>query len=187
MFLKSILNENPESLIHKFTSIQFKKPTRGDWATSCLKNLEYLNINLTLEEIKTMKINQFRKMLKKTINEKAFQYLLEKRKKKGTKIKYTRLNMSEYLLPDEEKLSISDKQFIFSVRNNMTQIENNYNEKEMNDKCVCGELKTMKHLYSCKGLIKENEETPYEEIFGENVRKIRKIYEILKENLLKCK
>ena len=32
----------------------------------------------------------------------------------------------------------------------------------------------------------ESEETPYEEIFGENVRKIRKIYEILKENLLKC-
>ena len=111
----------------------------------------------------------------------------EKRKKKGTEIKYTRLNMSEYLLPDEESLSISDKQFIFSVRNNMTNVENSYNEKEIsNNQCICGKLKTMKHLYSCEDLRKEDEEIPYEEIFGENVRKIRKIYEILKENLLKC-
>ena len=40
LFLKSILEENPESLINRFVMLQFRKPTKGDWATSCLQDMK---------------------------------------------------------------------------------------------------------------------------------------------------
>jgi hypothetical protein len=58
LFLKNILNENPESMIYKFNK-------------------------MTLEEIKSASINQFRKQLEKSINKKALEYLLQKRGSKG--------------------------------------------------------------------------------------------------------
>ena len=63
MFLKDILNENPESLIFKFIMTQYNNPTRGDWVSGCVKDLQYLNTNSKFEEIKAMKRMLFRKIL----------------------------------------------------------------------------------------------------------------------------
>ena len=60
MFLKDILNENEESLIRKFYELQVQKPTRGDWASTCKENLKQLDINLSTEEMRKMKKNQFK-------------------------------------------------------------------------------------------------------------------------------
>ena len=85
LFLKSILDESSESLIHKFVMAQYENPAKGDWVTSCLQDLEYLNISLTIEDIKAMKKNQLRKILKDSIRNKALQYLLDKRGSKKCK------------------------------------------------------------------------------------------------------
>ena len=66
-----------------------------------------------------MKKAQFRKLIENSIKEKALLYLMEKRGSKGSQIRYSSLKMQEYLLPDEGKLSILDKQFIFAMRNRM--------------------------------------------------------------------
>ena len=95
--------------------------------------------------------------------------------------------MQEYLLPDEELLSISDKQMIFAIRNRMVNIEHNFPRKDKTEKeCICGDVKNMKHLYSCKRLNIETMKTPYENIFGEDVRKMKSVYERFKNNLEKC-
>ena len=64
LFLKSILDENTESLIYRFIMAQHENPTRGDWVSSCLRDLKYLKISRTLEDIKAMKRNLFKKILK---------------------------------------------------------------------------------------------------------------------------
>ena len=110
LFFKDILNEEPKSLIFRFIMLQFEKPTKGDWASSCMKSLEYLNLKMSLEEIKLMKKTQFKKIIENSIKEKAFQYLLEKRGSKGSQIRYSSLKMQEYLFPDKENMSITDKQ-----------------------------------------------------------------------------
>ena len=97
MFLKDILNEKEESLIRKFYELQTKKPTKGDWASTCTENLAQLKINLSIEDIKKMKRNQFKNILKQKINELAFQYLMKKKGKKGCEIEYLSLRMSDYL------------------------------------------------------------------------------------------
>ena len=188
LFFKDILNEKPESLIFRFIMLQFEKPTKGDWASSCLKNLEYLNIELSVEEIKLMKKSQFKKIIENAIKEKAFEYLIEKRGSKGSLIRYSSLKMQEYLLPDDENLSITDKQYIFAIRNRMVQIEYNFPKNGIGGKeCVCGENENMEHIYSCKRLNTENKEVCYERIFGEDVRKMKIVYERFRNNLEKSK
>ena len=52
LFLKCILEEDPSSLISKFFHLQLENPTKGDWASSCNKDLNTLKIEMTLEDIR---------------------------------------------------------------------------------------------------------------------------------------
>ena len=93
--------------------------------------------------------------------------------------------MAEYLLPNGE-LSISEQRYIFSIRNRMIKIENNFHGKRNKTTCICGELEDMKHIYSCKIYNIENEdELYYENIFGDDLKKMKKIYEKFKINFEK--
>ena len=47
LFLQNILKQNPSSMTHQFFQLQVKNPTRGDWASSCLKDLKELKIEKT--------------------------------------------------------------------------------------------------------------------------------------------
>ena len=94
--------------------------------------------------------------------------------------------MQEYLLPDEEDLTITDKQVIFAIRNRMINIEHNFPQKDKKEKqCICGEVQDMKHIY----LIFNNEDMKisYENIFDEDIRKMKIVYERLRKNLEKNK
>ena len=47
-FLKTILNQDNSSLIKKFFYLQYEQRTKSDWASTCIKNLQEMNINNTL-------------------------------------------------------------------------------------------------------------------------------------------
>ena len=51
-------------MIYKFVKLQFENPKKGDWASSCVEALKYLNINISIEEIKCMRKNQFQNIQK---------------------------------------------------------------------------------------------------------------------------
>ena len=95
-----------------------------------------------------MRKSQFRRILKNSINKKALEYLLEKRGTKGKEIEYGSLKMQDYLLPQKkENISISEKQYIFAIRNRMIEIDFNFPKKQRSEKlCVCGEQANMKHM-----------------------------------------
>ena len=83
LFLQYILKQSEESMIQKFLFLQFQQPTKGDWGSACLGDLKDLNISNTLEEIKTMTKQKFKKIIKEKIEIKAFLYLSkEKRERK---------------------------------------------------------------------------------------------------------
>ena len=64
LFLKSILNENEQSMVAKFFKLQLQQPIKSDWVSMCRKDLNELNIELTLDEIKTMPKESFLKIIK---------------------------------------------------------------------------------------------------------------------------
>ena len=130
LFLKSILDQNEQSMVFKFLKLQFQQPIKNDWVSTCKKDLEEMNIDLKFEDIRMMKKENFSKLIKSRIENLAFDYLIKKRGSKGKEISYKRLEMSEYLMPHNEKLSIEEKQRLFSVRNRLVEKGNNFRKNE---------------------------------------------------------
>ena len=104
----------------------------------------------------------------------VFHYLQSKRGSKGREIKYTILEMSEYLLPCNSKLNIEEKQNLFSIRNRLTKIPINFGQKD--EKCLCGAEEILSHIYLCQAINKEKPELPYNEIYNGNLKTQLKIF-----------
>ena len=84
LFLKSILDENEQSMVAKFFPLQLQQPIQGDWVSTCRNNLKEINIELTWNEIRMMSKENFHKMLKIKISEIFTRQ--KKLKRKGNKI-----------------------------------------------------------------------------------------------------
>ena len=100
--------------------------------------------------------------------------------------------MSVYLLPFNSGLTIEEKRRIFEIRNRMTEIPFNFGNKE--EKCICNEIETMEHIYSCNIINKTKPEGAYTLLYHRNqieiFRKFEKNMEIRqqikKTNNLPC-
>ena len=145
VYLRYILNQDKDSQLRKFFDLQLKYRSKGDWASTCLDDLKELRITESLEEIKQMNANKFMTILKYRINENALSYLTNKQKTKGQEMKYTEMQMAEYLSPINSKLTIIQKQTMFALRNKMFEISENFPGKQMEDECVCTEREEMLH------------------------------------------
>ena len=167
LFLKSILDENAESIVSKFFKLQLQHPTKGDWVSTCKSDLNEMKIELSFQEIKAMSKESFTKMIKCKIPEIALKYLLEKRGSKGKEIVYKKLEMAEYLMPYETRLKIEDKRKLFSLRNRMIDIGNNFGKTEKCSKCKTKE--DMEHIFYCEYWSKQENDIPYEKVYNGNL------------------
>ena len=61
-----------------------------------------------MEEIKNISKQKYQKLLKSAISKNALEYLLDKQGRKGSDIKYSHLGMADYLMPNNELLSIEE-------------------------------------------------------------------------------
>ena len=70
----------------------------------------------------------------------------------------------------------------------MIDIPYNFNQKNKENQCItgCGQIEDMNHIYICERL-KTDEiiQIPYDEIYGENLLKVEKIFKIMKKNIKK--
>ena len=80
----------------------------------------------------------------------ALEYLISKRKIKGQEINYQELKMAEYLQPGYEEISINEQRSIFSLRNRMVQIYENFPSMNKKEFCQCKKEETMRHIYDCE-------------------------------------
>ena len=93
------------------------------------------------------------------------------------------IQMAIYLKPNDEGLTIADKRYIFAIRNRMINLSTNFpSNKNRGENCTnCGERETSEHIYTCDQT-KENNNTKYEEIFGENLKNMKTVYLKFKTN-----
>jgi hypothetical protein len=169
LFLKDILNQDEESMIYKCFMLQVENPVKGDWASSCMKNLKDLDINLSLEEIKVISPYKYTQLVRAKCREGATKYLMKKRGSKGSEINYPCLEMATYLQPNNV-FTIDDKRKLFEIRNRMYPIPSNFCAKEENSyKCVCGQTEDMKHVYNCKYLNRDEPAIDYEKVFSDDI------------------
>ena len=182
LFLKTILEQEEDSMVSKFLKLQMEHPTKGDWVSRVMKDLSELGFSESLEEIKTMSRFKFNKSIKNKIKENALEYLLSKRGSKGSEIEYSALEMSEYLLPYNDKLTISEKQGLFAVLNRMVDISDNYGK---HGHCICNEKEDMSHIYSCLYLNEDHQILPYKKIYNGKLSEQIEIFSRFEKNMKK--
>ena len=183
LYLKYILNQNQDSMLYKFFQIQLETSSKGDWAAMCLNDLKTLNIQESLKEIQDMSESKFKNILKDKVSKEALIYLTEKQRNKGGEIFYSKLQMSEYLLPNSI-FSNETKREVFAMRNKMVNIPANFSSKA-EFKCQCGNKEDMEHVYSCKILNSETTDIHYEEIYKDNIYQISEVHKRFQKNLKK--
>ena len=122
LYLQYILQQSDDSSINKFFKLQLEFPTRGDWASRVVKDIEELEIKESLEEIKLMSKNKFNQILKCRLRLNALKYLRNKQGTKGKDIQYSAIEMSEYLLPSNKNLTLEEKRRQFAIINKMVDM-----------------------------------------------------------------
>ena len=70
-FLKYILDQEEESMIHKFLTLQIENPTKFDWASTCIKDLKDMEIQLSFSDIKNMTEDRCKQIVRKKCSEYA--------------------------------------------------------------------------------------------------------------------
>ena len=128
VLLQYILQQADDSLMNRVYQAQLRFPTKGDWASETAKIIKSFEIQLTNQEIKKMKITQFKTLVKKKTEIAAFNYLCKKQQK-GKKGKYEKLQMADYLL-SKSCTSMKDKFDIFLLRVEMNDRPYNFGQKE---------------------------------------------------------
>ena len=59
LFMHYILQQNEDSTVSKFFYLQLEIPTRGDWASTCMKDMNELDIQESIAGIKQLTKNNF--------------------------------------------------------------------------------------------------------------------------------
>ena len=91
--------------------------------------------------------------------------------------------MADYLMPFNKDLTIEEKRKLFSIRNKMIEIENNFGKQE---KCImCEEKEDMDHIYQCEFLNDQEEKIEYEKIYNGNIIEQTQVFRNFEKNMKK--
>ena len=135
-FLHYILCQDEDSLISRFFAAQCADPIKGDWASTVKKDLEFLNINLSFEEISSYSKKAFKLIVKDAVKAKAFSDLVKAQQghSKGKEIIYRDLSLEEYLKANSP-FTNKEKRFLFSARTRGLDVKNNFKQGKKDLQC----------------------------------------------------
>ena len=92
--------------------------------------------------------------------------------------------MAEYLQPQNNKLTITQKREMFGVKIRMVNIPYNFPKGENQTLCVCHEKEDMLHIYNCEILSQgKQKQLPYETIFNGTMNQQIEIFKIFRQNM----
>ena len=190
-FLHYILNQENDSIMFRVFEKQSKNKSKHDWVTTICNDLEEIGLSVTFEEIQKMSRRKWKSMVKVVTEKKALIDLNETKNghSKVKQIKYEKLEMQAYFLPNRLKVSKEEILFIFKMRckvvNNIKMNQqNNYEHHEC--RFCFTENETQEHLYQCKEIWKfmknEFESIPkYEKIIEGSIREKIQVVRIFRQ------
>ena len=162
---------------------QIEDPVKNDFYSTVCAILAEVNINQSQEEIKQMTQNQFKSLVKEKCKQAAFSNLIEKQKagSKGRDIKYSFLEMADYLLP-QARISIKDQRELFAIRSRTNPLGANMGKIEY---CVtkCGEILNNSHIFQCPLLNKQNRNCGMDKVLNGCTTEKKECLKIWKENM----
>ena len=158
-FLQYILKQDSQSMIYKFLETQMKNRKAKDWITQVLKDIQDLNLDISLENMKEMTKAKFKIILNKAVKSKALEELnkIKQKHSKGKELKYSYLEMQKYLRPSQINITYEDAITIFRIRSRMTDVKVNFKGKCENLACqICKqENESQHHILICEKISTE--------------------------------
>ena len=186
LFLKYILNEDPESMlgqVYKQLKIDSRK---GDFVSLIKQDMKEMEIHMEDCEVNEMSINKWKKLVKDKTKSIALKYLVtENSKKEKTKhIQFTTLKLSDYLKLNKNK-ELSE--IIFGLRSGTLDLKAWNRWKYEDNLCVLCEKKeeNINHFMECVEYGEPIETTTWKEVYENNAETQIKIAKEVKLRLEK--
>ena len=178
-------------MIFKFLETQLNSRRAKDWITQVLKDIDNLELNLNLDDVKEMKKSKLKTILNKAVKEKTFERLnkLKENHSKVSHLKHYKLEMQRYLKSSKEKMKQEEAQTIFKLRSRVTDVKINSRGKYETLECeVCKEEEeSQNHIMECKEIVKfrKNYKKPpnYNKLFDGNFKEQLEISKDFLENM----
>ena len=151
------------------------------------KDLEFLNINLSFEEISSYSKKAFKLIVKDAVKAKAFSDLVKAQQghSKGKEIIYRDLSLQEYLKANSP-FTNKEKRFLFSARTRGLDVKNNFKQGKKDLQCrLCRKhIEDQESLLTCEALDQGSNghfspQPRYSDIFSENMEKLAAITRVL--------
>ena len=178
-------------MLPKVFRAQLRRPSKGDWTEMVKKDLEDFKINLSFDKIKRTSKDSFKKIVILACKKYSFNNLLLKQTKrqeksensKGNKLKYSKLQMQNYL--SSSKITMKEAKLLFKIRTNMLEVKKNYkrkgskNEQVSNEDITCPLCKkhidSEENVFKCEELSNMNtSDVEFEDLFSNNEEKMFK-------------
>ena len=187
------MKKKETSLVKQFIKTQMKTLKKKDWGQTVIKDLEELEIKLSLLEIENMSKNKFKILIKRKIKERAFQYLMNKkvsRNGKGIEISHERLEMLNYLRSEDMEINNQERKLIFQLRTKMHfNIKSHFRNMHVDSICDGCRIheSTTKHTLQGQSFLGGNELVTYipdyRDLFGKDEQEQVYSARLIKDNI----
>ena len=182
MFLWNILQKPESELVNQVYNAQKLSPVENDWFLQVQDDLRMFQINLSDDEIKSLKKEKFKHIVKKSVREQGETYLynLKKNHSKSQNLG-ARFQLQDYLTCDE--LNVQEKQLLFKFRTRTYDCKMNYRKMYEPDlSCLfCNGEDSQEHLIACKITDDMNTEGIFYGDIFDSAEKQTKITKVLKQ------
>ena len=162
----------------RFFHAQLSNPVDGDWTKQVQKDLQDIDMNLSMNDIKSLSEDCLRTKVKNAISKAAFKWLTSEKLKKTKvmNISYEKFGIQEYLVSPE--METREKKLLFQMRTRMVDLKANYKNGHADISCpLCGTSEdNQKHVLECSTLLKNTAFVTdgclaYSDIFSNEVKK----------------
>ena len=158
MYYWTLLNKDDSELAKKVLETQQLLSSKNDWVLQLQNDLKECRIELSEAEIKRMKKEQFKSLVKKRIKTLSMEYLIGLRSKLSKSENLLHQNcMKDYLKSD--KITLEEKKLLFAMKTRAINVKTNFRNNFSNTNMLCrlchkpGEKESELHLMKCETII----------------------------------
>merc|ERR1711973_122433 len=130
MYLHYLLNLEETEMLYCFFLAQLNMPGENDWTETVKQDLVDFEIGLSLQEVKELSHDQFKRMVKDKSRSNAFKQLMgaKSHHSKMSSLDYSELRIQQYLV--NKSFHTGDAKLLFSFRTRMVEVKNNYKNRQ---------------------------------------------------------
>ena len=175
MYYWTILQKEDNELVRKVFETQRLLSNKNDWVLQLKSDLEECNITLPEKEIKAMKKETFKNIVKNQIKILSMNYLMNLRSKHS---KTDNLLLDKGMKPylKSSKITLDEKKLLFAMKTRSVNVKTNFKNGFSNLLCrLCakpGEDESELHLMRCEQILSESDirdqmkNITYKDIYG---------------------